>query len=212
MEPNLQNRQSCSNTDLVTIAITLNPAAAQVSICFSDIITFFLNGSSLLMTSLCVQNVAGVMAVMTQLLRVPTPLNYQLSRTVGIERGLVAGMQVPLPQVSSAHSFIRINFKMMMVMIMGFIFTGSTRPQTAESTPSWTHWSVPHLFLSFIFLFVCYPYSSVMINIFLSCRCQDGPRSAWRLRCSQTSVLQLLQGATGKQRPHRERDKTSKRL
>lgn len=104
------------------------------------------------MTSLCVQNVAGVMAVMTQLLRVPTPLNYQLSRTVGIERGLVAGMQVPLPQVSSAHSFIRINFKMMMVMIMGFIFAGSTRPQTAESTPSWTHWSVPHLLFYF---FVC---------------------------------------------------------
>ncbi|KAK5877727.1 hypothetical protein CesoFtcFv8_025206 [Champsocephalus esox] len=44
----------CSNTDLVTIAITLNPVAAQ--------------------------SVAGVMAAVAELLRVPVPTDYQLSR------------------------------------------------------------------------------------------------------------------------------------
>ncbi|XP_040921273.1 histone-lysine N-methyltransferase 2C isoform X2 [Toxotes jaculatrix] len=77
-EPNLQGPPSCSNTDLVTIAITLNPVAAQ--------------------------NVAGVMAAVAELLRVPVPVDYQLSRAAGAERSslaLLAGVRVPLTQGSS---------------------------------------------------------------------------------------------------------------
>uniref|UniRef100_A0AAQ6ICI8 [histone H3]-lysine(4) N-methyltransferase n=1 Tax=Anabas testudineus TaxID=64144 RepID=A0AAQ6ICI8_ANATE len=77
-EPNHQGPPSCSNTDLVTIAITLNPVAAQ--------------------------NVAGVMAAMAELLRVPGPVNYQLSRPMGPEQSslaLLAGVRVPQTQVSA---------------------------------------------------------------------------------------------------------------
>lgn len=109
------------------------------------------------MTSLCVQNVAGVMAVMTQLLRVPTPLNYQLSRTVGIERGLVAGMQVPLPQVSAAFTFIRINFKMMMVMIMGFIFCRVNQASNCREHPLLDTLVCSSPFLFFFCLFILTP-------------------------------------------------------
>ncbi|XP_055086131.1 histone-lysine N-methyltransferase 2C-like isoform X4 [Periophthalmus magnuspinnatus] len=73
-EPNLQAPPSCSNTDLVTISVTLNPLAAQ--------------------------NVPGVMAAMAQLLRLPVPLDYQLHRT-GPERSnlaLLAGVRVPMMQ------------------------------------------------------------------------------------------------------------------
>ncbi|XP_078100895.1 histone-lysine N-methyltransferase 2C-like isoform X2 [Sander vitreus] len=74
-EPNHQFPPSCSNTDLVTIAITLNPVAAQ--------------------------NVAGVMAAVAELLRVPVPADYQLSGAAGTERNslaLLAGVRVPLTQ------------------------------------------------------------------------------------------------------------------
>ncbi|KAM7369521.1 hypothetical protein PAMP_010840 [Pampus punctatissimus] len=72
-EPNYQGSPSCSSTDLVTIAITLNPVAAQ--------------------------NVAGVMAAMAQLLRVPSPVDYQLSRAGGPSAlSLLAGVGVPLTQ------------------------------------------------------------------------------------------------------------------
>ncbi|XP_069576340.1 histone-lysine N-methyltransferase 2C [Brachyistius frenatus] len=72
-EPNRQAPPSCSNTDLVTIAITLNPVAAQ--------------------------NVAGVMAAVAALLRVPVPVDYQLSQATGPEPNslaLLAGVRVPL--------------------------------------------------------------------------------------------------------------------
>ncbi|CAB1432000.1 unnamed protein product [Pleuronectes platessa] len=73
---------SCSNTDLVTIAITLNPVAAQ--------------------------NVAGVMAAVAALLRVPGPVDYQLSRAPGPEhRPLLAGVRVPLPQGSPGNRQLR---------------------------------------------------------------------------------------------------------
>lgn len=71
-EPHLQAPPTCSNTDLVTIAITLNPAASQ--------------------------NVPGVMAAVAALLRVPGPISYQLSRAAGLERSslsLLAGVRVP---------------------------------------------------------------------------------------------------------------------
>nr|XP_046227874.1 histone-lysine N-methyltransferase 2C-like isoform X2 [Scatophagus argus] len=72
-EPNHQGPPSCSNTDLVTIAITLNPVAAQ--------------------------NVAGVMTAVAELLQVPVPTDYHLSRPAGPERNslaLLAGVRVPL--------------------------------------------------------------------------------------------------------------------
>ncbi|XP_024136054.1 histone-lysine N-methyltransferase 2C isoform X3 [Oryzias melastigma] len=75
VEPNHQAPLPCSNTDLVTIAITLNPVAAQ--------------------------NVQGVMAAVAELLRVPVPGNFQLSRPAGPEQSslaLLAGVRVPLPQ------------------------------------------------------------------------------------------------------------------
>lgn len=74
-EPNHQAPPSCSNTDLVTIAITLNPVAAQ--------------------------NVPGVVAAVAQLLRLPVPVDYQLNRAVGPERSnlaLLAGVRVPMMQ------------------------------------------------------------------------------------------------------------------
>ncbi|TDG97613.1 hypothetical protein EPR50_G00228120 [Perca flavescens] len=77
-EPHHQFPPSCSNTDLVTIAITLNPVAAQ--------------------------NVAGVMAAVAELLRVPVPADYQLSGAAGPERNslaLLAGVRVPLTQSST---------------------------------------------------------------------------------------------------------------
>ncbi|KAM6971552.1 LOW QUALITY PROTEIN: histone-lysine N-methyltransferase 2C-like [Tautogolabrus adspersus] len=75
VEPNHQGPSSCSNTDLVTIAITLNPFAAQ--------------------------GVAGVMATVAELLRVPVPVDYQLSGPPGPERSslaLLAGVRVPVMQ------------------------------------------------------------------------------------------------------------------
>ncbi|KAK2859759.1 hypothetical protein Q5P01_004379 [Channa striata] len=77
-EPNHQGPPSCSNTDLVTIAITLNPVAAQ--------------------------KVASVMATVAALLQVPGPVNYQLSRPTGPEQSslaLLAGVRVPLTQGST---------------------------------------------------------------------------------------------------------------
>lgn len=77
-EMNHQGLPSCSNTDLVTIAITLNPTAAQ--------------------------NVPGVMAAVAELLQVPVPVNYQLSRASGPEQSslaLLASVQVPLTQGST---------------------------------------------------------------------------------------------------------------
>ncbi|XP_031616289.2 histone-lysine N-methyltransferase 2C isoform X5 [Oreochromis aureus] len=77
-EINHQGLPSCSNTDLVTIAITLNPTAAQ--------------------------NVPGVMAAVAELLQVPVPVNYQLSRASGPEQSslaLLASVQVPLTQGST---------------------------------------------------------------------------------------------------------------
>ncbi|XP_041823896.1 histone-lysine N-methyltransferase 2C-like isoform X4 [Melanotaenia boesemani] len=70
-EPSHQGPPACSNTDLVTIAITLNPVAAQ--------------------------NVPGVMAAMAALLRVPVPIHYQLSQTAGPVQSsldLLAGVRV----------------------------------------------------------------------------------------------------------------------
>ncbi|KAM9839742.1 histone-lysine N-methyltransferase 2C-like [Aulostomus maculatus] len=78
VEPNHQGRPSCSNTDLVTMTITLNPLAAQ--------------------------NVPGVMATVAELLQVPVPMDYQLSRASGPSRSslvMLAGVQVPLPQVAA---------------------------------------------------------------------------------------------------------------
>ncbi|KAM4718655.1 histone-lysine N-methyltransferase 2C-like isoform 3-T3 [Anableps anableps] len=83
-EPHLQAQSTCSNTDLVTIAITLNPAASQ--------------------------NVPGVMAAVAALLRVPGPINYQLSRAAGLERSslaLLAGVRMPLLQGSAASRLQR---------------------------------------------------------------------------------------------------------
>ncbi|XP_023805952.1 histone-lysine N-methyltransferase 2C isoform X3 [Oryzias latipes] len=76
-EPNHQTPLPCSNTDLVAIAITLNPVAAQ--------------------------NVQGVMAAVAELLRVPVPANFQLSRAAGPEQSslaLLARVRVPLPQAA----------------------------------------------------------------------------------------------------------------
>nr|XP_054592167.1 histone-lysine N-methyltransferase 2C isoform X4 [Nothobranchius furzeri] len=76
-EPKHPVHPSCPNRDLVTIAITVNPVAAQ--------------------------NVAGVMAAVATLLRVPGPLTYQLSRATGPEQSslaLLAGVRVPLMQDS----------------------------------------------------------------------------------------------------------------
>ncbi|KAM8731510.1 histone-lysine N-methyltransferase 2C isoform 5-T5 [Acanthopagrus schlegelii] len=97
-EPSHQGPPSCSNTDLVTIAITLNPVAAQ--------------------------NVAGVMAAVAELLRVPVPVDYQLSRPAGPERSslaLLAGVRVPLtqgatgsrqqrPQPAAGNTGVRVNY------------------------------------------------------------------------------------------------------
>lgn len=50
----------------------------------------------------CFQNVAGMMAAVVELLRVPVPVDYQLSQLAGPERSslaLLAGVRVPLPQV-----------------------------------------------------------------------------------------------------------------
>ncbi|XP_042338352.1 histone-lysine N-methyltransferase 2C-like [Plectropomus leopardus] len=82
-EPHHQGPPSCSNADLVTIAITLSPVAAQ--------------------------NAAGVMAAVAQLLRVPVPVDYQLSRAAGPERSslaLLAGVRVPLTQVGGNTHFL----------------------------------------------------------------------------------------------------------
>ncbi|XP_077410700.1 histone-lysine N-methyltransferase 2C-like [Vanacampus margaritifer] len=72
-EPDHQAPPSCSNSDLVTIAITLNPTASQ--------------------------NVPGVMATVAKLLRLPASINYQLSRD---PLTLLAGVSVPLPQATSS--------------------------------------------------------------------------------------------------------------
>lgn len=53
---------------------------------------------------MCYQNVAGVMAAMAELLRVPGPVNYQLSRPMGPEQSslaLLAGVRVPQTQVGA---------------------------------------------------------------------------------------------------------------
>ncbi|XP_060950226.1 histone-lysine N-methyltransferase 2C-like [Limanda limanda] len=85
VEPTHQGPPSCSNTDLVTIAITLNPLAAQ--------------------------NVAGVMAAVAALLRIPVPGDYQLSRAPpGAEHSplaLLAGVRVPLPQGPTGNRQLR---------------------------------------------------------------------------------------------------------
>ncbi|XP_056155239.1 histone-lysine N-methyltransferase 2C [Lampris incognitus] len=86
VEPNHLGPPSCSSTGLVSIAITLNPMAAQ--------------------------NVPGVMAAVADLLRVPVPVSYQLIQLpngatapapalVPAERSslaLLAGIQIPQPQ------------------------------------------------------------------------------------------------------------------
>ncbi|XP_034415694.1 histone-lysine N-methyltransferase 2C-like isoform X10 [Cyclopterus lumpus] len=80
-EPNHQGHPSCSNTDLVTIAITLNPVAAQ--------------------------KIADVMAAVAELLRVPVPSDYQLSRAASPGRSslaLLAGVRVPLTQGSTGSN------------------------------------------------------------------------------------------------------------
>eukprot|EP00066_Takifugu_rubripes_P017212 XP_011606478.1 PREDICTED: histone-lysine N-methyltransferase 2C-like [Takifugu rubripes] len=77
VEPNPQDHPSCSNTDLVTIAITLNPVAAQ--------------------------NIGGVVAAVAQLLRVSVPGDYQLSRSTVADHGslaLLAGVCMPLTRSS----------------------------------------------------------------------------------------------------------------
>ncbi|XP_035986057.1 histone-lysine N-methyltransferase 2C-like [Fundulus heteroclitus] len=78
-EPHLPAQSTCANTDLVTIAITLSPAASQ--------------------------NVPGVMAAVAALLRVPGPISYQLNRVAGLERSslaLLGGVRVPQMQGSPA--------------------------------------------------------------------------------------------------------------
>lgn len=101
MEPNLQDHPSCSNTDLVTIAITLNPVAAQVST--SSFIDYVVTVASLSEISLLVlQNIGGVMAAVAQLLQVPVPVDYQISRIAGSDHGslaLLAGVRMPLTRV-----------------------------------------------------------------------------------------------------------------
>ncbi len=52
--------------------------------------------------TLYLQNVAGVMAAVAKLLRVPVPVDYQLSQLTGSEHrslALLAGVRVPLTQV-----------------------------------------------------------------------------------------------------------------
>ncbi|XP_044195043.1 histone-lysine N-methyltransferase 2C-like isoform X6 [Thunnus albacares] len=111
-EPNHQGPSSCSSTDLVTIAITLNPVAAQ--------------------------NVTGVMAAVAELLRVPVPNDYQLSRAGGLERSalsLLAGVRVPLPQGAAGSRQQRpppaagITGVRMDYSQHGGSATGATRPQ-----------------------------------------------------------------------------------
>lgn len=101
LEPNPQDHPSCSSTDLVTIAITLNPVAAQVYI--SSFIGCDINSPSLLETShFLLQNIVGVMAAVAELLRVPVPVDYQLSRSTVTDHGslaLLAGVCMPLTRV-----------------------------------------------------------------------------------------------------------------
>lgn len=101
VEPNPQDHPSCSNTDLVTIAITLNPVAAQVSI--SSFICGDVSRRSLLETShFPLQNIGGVVAAVAQLLRVPVPGDYQFSRAAVADHGslaLLAGVCMPLTRV-----------------------------------------------------------------------------------------------------------------
>ncbi|XP_049604836.1 histone-lysine N-methyltransferase 2C isoform X8 [Syngnathus scovelli] len=75
-EAGQQAPPSCSNADLVPIAITLNSTASQ--------------------------NVLRVMAAVAKLLRLPAPINYQLSRASLVPPALVAGVSVPLPQASAS--------------------------------------------------------------------------------------------------------------
>lgn len=99
-EPHPQDHPSCSNKDLVTITITLNPVAAQVNA--SPRLCGLIGSPSPLVTSHCLQNVPSVMTTMAGLLRVPGPIGYQLSRAPGSEQSalaLLAGVRVPLVQV-----------------------------------------------------------------------------------------------------------------
>ncbi|XP_061122354.1 histone-lysine N-methyltransferase 2C-like isoform X2 [Syngnathus typhle] len=75
-EAGQQAPPSCSDADLVPIAITLNSTASQ--------------------------NVLRVMAAVAKLLRLPAPINYQLSRASLVPPALVAGVSVPLPQASAS--------------------------------------------------------------------------------------------------------------
>lgn len=101
VEPNPQDHPSCSNTDLVTIAITLNPVAAQVYI--SSFFGCDTSRRSLLETShFLLQNIGGVVAAVAQLLRVPVPGDYQLTRSTVADHGslaLLAGVCMPLTRV-----------------------------------------------------------------------------------------------------------------
>lgn len=101
VEPNPQDHPSCSNTDLVTIAITLNPVAAQV--CISSLAGCDIGRGPPSETSpFLLQNIGGVVAAVAQLLRVPVPGDYQLSRATVADHGslaLLAGVCMPLTWV-----------------------------------------------------------------------------------------------------------------
>lgn len=163
VEPNPQDHPSCSNTDLVTIAITLNPIAAQVYI--SSFIGRGISSRRLLETShFLLQNIGGVVAAVAQLLRVPVPGDYQLSRTAVADHGslaLLAGVCVPLTRVLKRtwSTIFRTNSKV--VELKDFcLFAGLSGQQTAQtSTCCWGSWSVQMTHTS------CYGYTFLPLDV-----------------------------------------------
>lgn len=114
VEPNPQDHPSCSNTDLVTIAITLNPVAAQV--CIPSLLGCDIRPRSLETSHVVLQNIGGVVAAVAQLLRVPVPGDYQLSRSAVTDHGslaLLAGVCMPLTRVltRTPNTMFSIHFK-----------------------------------------------------------------------------------------------------
>ncbi|XP_034021214.1 LOW QUALITY PROTEIN: uncharacterized protein LOC117505783 [Thalassophryne amazonica] len=82
-EPSQQGPPTCSNNNLVTVAITLNPAAAE--------------------------NVLGVMAALAKLLRVPFPVSYRLSPPGGRPQRAPAEGGVQQTPPAAANSAIKMD-------------------------------------------------------------------------------------------------------
>ena len=196
MEPNTLDHPSSSNTDLVTIAITVTPASAQVKVCSSAVHLSIPPSSCCLLTlHFALQNIGGVMAAVAQLLRVPVPLHYQLSRPAGSDQAslaLLAGARGPLPRVPSADQ--RQNYWLFSLCLVIYQFSVCRFLAKADSRDQ----------LLLLGARVSLAPTHTQTHRFPSpdsCLCSVSFRCPTCPPCSQTSGLQLLQRHAGTRSP-----------